>query len=152
MLDVRTARSLNSLSTIEPVSFDVFLLPDDVPAQASASGDVKRKVAINVYGFVDAAVEVGRLLSKGKLYLQQPDALDDSIGYENPHFFKSDSQTSTPRIAQPASVVSRKLEDEIDNILDSLSVGPWGTLPECDIDGRITTQLLGCASFPRCGS
>ena len=128
------------------MSFDVFLLPDDVPSKASASGDVKRKVAINVYGSVDAAAEVGGHLSKGRLYLQQPDVLDSRISYENPHCFKSTFQTNTAMIANPLLPANRKLEDEVVHILDSLSGGPSGLLPECAIDSRITSKLLGYLS------
>lgn len=142
VLDVRTARGLNALSTIESVRFNVFLLADDVPSKSPVSRHVKRRLAINVNGSVAAAGEVGCRLSKAKLYLQQPDALEDGVSYENPHLFKSESQTSTD-IPEPVPVAGYELEDEIVDIFDSLSGGPCGTLSECEIDSRITTQLLG---------
>jgi len=123
---------LPAASTIDSVSFDVFLLPD-MPSKVSASADVKRKVAINVYGSVDAAAEVGGHLSKGKLYLQQRCTIQQR-SYENPHYFKSTFQQTPPW--------SQSLCPRIENwrmrlfTLDSLSGGPnstqMGTATEWD--------------------
>ncbi|KAF8247264.1 hypothetical protein K440DRAFT_629535 [Wilcoxina mikolae CBS 423.85] len=138
-LDLRTARHLNSISSLESITFDVFFVSETQPATSPATNK-PRAITINVYGSADISVEVGRILSKARVYLQQPDVLHDSITYENPHVYKRTTQESPPKLSQTFPSPQHTLNDAVSGILDSLANT---RLSKSAIDCRITTKLLG---------
>lgn len=58
----------------------------EVISRANKPADARVKVDINIYGLRSKALDIGKRLSDGKLWLQRSSHGRHGIAYENPHF------------------------------------------------------------------
>ncbi|KAF5687057.1 helicase-like transcription factor [Fusarium circinatum] len=75
---------------IEPLSLRYDLR--EVVSRANKPADARVKVDINIYGLRSKALDIGRILSDGKLWLQRSTHRRRDITYENPHFLNINVQ------------------------------------------------------------
>lgn len=64
--------------------------------RATKATDATVRVGINVHGPLDARDEVGEILSKGKVWLQEPDYIPEGTVYDNPHIMRLDELPEEP--------------------------------------------------------
>lgn len=143
VLDVRTAEVLSNIFGLDTFRCEAFFPKgygtENTSRLRERSGD---PITMNVYGSRNIIGEVGKRLSDMKVYLQQPDHLDESIVYENPHYFSISGQP-TPIIGiDPATTECPNLNNEIATVFDSLDQAVCLQLPELPVDIRIKTNLL----------
>ncbi|RMZ85530.1 hypothetical protein DV737_g539, partial [Chaetothyriales sp. CBS 132003] len=60
----------------------------DCIGRAKKTSDAIVRVDINVYGPMEDAAAVGKILSDGKIWLQKPDILKRGLQYDNPQFLR----------------------------------------------------------------
>lgn len=93
---------------------------------------------INVYGFDYSAIDVGRCLSRHKIWLQRPDLHEPQCTYHNPHFLVVGNRSSNEGI-----------HDSADDLAPAASATLEDSLTE--VNSRLTrdTQLRGIAGDER---
>lgn len=101
-------------------------------------------IYLNLYGSPPMSAQVGKALSKAKLFLQHPIFLEDRVRYENPHYSNiSTSKASGSTLPTPPSKSSLeiiRIPDPIASVLDSL--GQQMHLQEVEVDqNSIKTHL-----------
>jgi hypothetical protein len=116
--------------------------------RATKSKDAIVRVNIIIYGSRRNAGQVGRELSKYKIYLQRPDYIRNGLTYDNPHFLKlhnvqqcqdgSTSQSGDHRLVDAENTDSFK--KTISDIYSSLKRAD--RLEGLEGDKRLTTSLL----------
>lgn len=75
----------NPAVELEPIA-PVSNLRDTI-GRANKATEAMVKVDINIYGSKSIAAATGELLSKDKLWLQEPDHARQGVRFDNPHFF-----------------------------------------------------------------
>ena len=115
--------------------------------RATKSDEASLRISINVYGPRDAMDLVGKELSKGKIFLQQPDHPRDGTIYENPHFLQLDSicedtvLDKTQHHDEIAEVAPpEEFSAAVGNIYRSLKRGAH--LQKLEADASLETPLL----------
>jgi hypothetical protein len=88
ILDTKTSTTLQKLVAFNSLRYEVFVsvdeLLDKIRSWKSVGKGAIMTVEINVYGAKNVSRTVGKLLSKGGLYLQHPRYCDSGTKYENP--------------------------------------------------------------------
>jgi hypothetical protein len=149
LLDHGTGQALAALSRNYSVTFEAFLDKKAPTLKKSASNNC-RSLQITLYGLRQDSDAVGILLSKNKLYLQDPNTFDSSAVYFNPHYLlrpgsefkllvEEDFQSSV-RERQMAQAV----RSQILRVFDA-AVGP-ATFCEVQVSKRLTAELKSYAS------
>ncbi len=117
--------------------------------RARKSDEASLRVSINVYGMQNEKDLVGRELSKGKIFLQQPDFPRLGAVYENPHFLQLDTfcdeepvfDITNPEEQQEVEAIPEEdFRATVGNIYRSLKRGAH--LQELEADASLRTQLL----------
>lgn len=119
VLDSRHALILNELRTAAKSLRLEFFVSGDMaicPHKSSTRNDLKAE--INVYGNRSDIVSVSLILSGAGIYLQEPDQLDPSVHYHNPHVLSWEDQDVTPRFRGVLPSVEAKFETVVEQILD----------------------------------
>ncbi|KAK4163844.1 P-loop containing nucleoside triphosphate hydrolase protein [Cladorrhinum sp. PSN259] len=93
VLDQTTAHALSAVGKLLGCEVDLFVSGAEFRAFRNKFKSGEKKIQFGVsavfYGPSEAADEVGRLLSKARLYLQDPTSHRDGVsGYDNPHRLK----------------------------------------------------------------
>lgn len=116
-------------------------------SRATGKREAVVRVQVNIYGPPTAASEIGRELSKQKLYLQRPSHVREGSKYENPHmltlsgFHCSTSETAASlEETTPEKPHPQALKSTIQDVYSSLTRG--NNLRELEGDHRLSTQLL----------
>lgn len=104
------------------------------------------KVDLNIYGPRSNMHELGRLLSKKKVCLQQPLHLDSTFEYDNPHYFTCVGQRTPWVETETGDGNSGKsggpsMKQLLSNILEN-QLSHTSELRELESDARIKTRLL----------
>jgi SWI/SNF-related matrix-associated actin-dependent regulator of chromatin subfamily A3 len=129
---------------VDPISLQEIL------ERATKSAEATLRVNINLYGPRDLKDSVGQELSRGKVYLQQPDHTRESTAYDNPHFlYLSDlpmeaeqetAEDATLVDSQEAPEQKETLRETVHNIYKSLRRG--ANLKKLEADASLQTSLL----------
>ncbi|KAL8837872.1 MAG: hypothetical protein Q9170_002347 [Blastenia crenularia] len=94
---------------------------------------------IEVYGLDNNCNNVGSILSKAGMYLQEPVVLHQEVVYRNPHFLSWDESGETPQLNTSGHQNEADFETRIGAILESSS--PSLVTPGLEQDARILTRL-----------
>jgi SWI/SNF-related matrix-associated actin-dependent regulator of chromatin subfamily A3 len=115
--------------------------------RATKATDAMVRVGVNVYGPLTARDEVGSILSKGKLFLQQADFIPDGMVYDNPHVLDLAESPDTPA---PDTAIETEIPNEdvpsedfqaaVSDIYKSLKRGE--NLEKMEADSSLRTELL----------
>lgn len=104
-----------------------------------------------LYGDRHLSTAVGNFLSKARIYLQHPIAVDSNVEYKNPHFYhtnKIETSTALPNITNilPTNLQS-SLEPQsvVEQVLQTL--GREESLQQTNPDLRVVTQLLWLVTY-----
>uniref|UniRef100_A0A0D2XLY5 Helicase ATP-binding domain-containing protein n=1 Tax=Fusarium oxysporum (strain Fo5176) TaxID=660025 RepID=A0A0D2XLY5_FUSOF len=114
-------------------------------------GDQKVKVDINIYGLRSKALDIGKRLSNGKLWLQRSSHGRHGFAYENPHFLNISIQDTGAGEVQdtqpaPSDGVPKKMskEDQLRKMVDEVykTVENSRELEMVEGGDKVTRQLL----------
>jgi SWI/SNF-related matrix-associated actin-dependent regulator of chromatin subfamily A3 len=116
-------------------------------SRATKEKDAVVRVQINIYGPRKIAHEIGRELSKAKLYLQRPDYVREGIDYDNPHMLKLEGDQDQLPVTSinEQEIVAEKTTDDImkETIADVFSsLTRDKNLQGLEGDERLKTRLL----------
>lgn len=106
-------------------------------------------ISINIYGSEKVIQDVGKRLSKAHAYLQHPIHLNNSIPYNNPHYYTiPDVRKEKYLYVSPASGIEDKQGPVLDLAKIFEEVDRSRILPSQNADWHIMTPLLryGCIS------
>ena len=148
ILDKRTTRVFQRLSDLVTIRFEAFLDGNDTgkPGKHWKKGreTIGLPLCINVYGSRRIAQEVGKRLSKEGSFLQHPYLLDESIEYDNPHYFKLPNRKPA---LPPGNAISQYRQPsresqatQVSGILDSLDHG--AVLQDDNVGAMVQSELL----------
>lgn len=126
------------------IRFQARILPQPRKGENSL-GHIILEFEVILYGKPSLFQNVGNLLSKKNIYLQQPLDYDKSTRYQNPHYFfkqqraKTGVLTQQPRY-QDVARTAEEIQQDIDNVFEKL-MATEAKLPEKDAPDTITTTL-----------
>jgi len=145
VLDQATAHALSAVAEVSGCEVDLFLSGTEFRGLRNKfkSGDKKIQFVVSAefYGPPQAADEVGRLLSKARLYLQDPIPHRQGVSrYDNPHRLNLGDPTDkiTPKSDAPSLVNDN--EQEFERILRNLDHNAELT-SEAPTSAIVTTKL-----------
>jgi len=117
VLDIKTAGALTALMKVDQTFiFEPYFHwkeGQDLKPQASKF----YSVYINIYGDSTKLDEVGSVLSKACIYLQEPLSFNRDFAYHNPHVLSWPSE-STPTFLQHQNNTTLDLQKDIESILN----------------------------------
>jgi len=110
------------------------------------AGDISFLIDFNIYGLRSTKHEVGKLLSRRKLCLQQPLHLDSVIEYDNPHYFTRVGQRMPwveleCRDGGSGAFEEQSMKQLLSDILEN-KLSHEKELKELESDPRVKTELL----------
>jgi hypothetical protein len=123
----------------------------EVINRANKPADARVKVDINIYGLRSEALDIGKRLSNGKLWLQRSSHGRHGFAYENPHFLNisiQDTGAGEVQDTQPAlsDGVPKKMskEDQLRKMVDEVYKTVENTRELEMVEGgdKVTRQLL----------
>ncbi|KAF5633623.1 helicase-like transcription factor [Fusarium sp. NRRL 52700] len=123
----------------------------EVISRANKPADARVKVDINIYGLRSRALDVGRILSSGKLWLQRSSHGRRDIAYENPHFLNINVQDTgidevqnTQQAPNDGAPKKMSKEDQLRKMVDEVykTVENNRELEMVEGGDRVTRQLL----------
>ncbi|KAH7204550.1 P-loop containing nucleoside triphosphate hydrolase protein [Fusarium oxysporum] len=123
----------------------------EVINRANKPADARAKVDINIYGLRSKALDIGKRLSNGKLWLQRSSHGRHGIAYENPHFLNISIQDTGAGEVQntqlaPNDGVPKKMskEDQLRKMVDEVykTVENNREIEMVEGGDRVTRQLL----------
>lgn len=95
MVDIKTSKVFRDISRVATLRFQACLTSQDLQKAFAEQGQLHSiSASVNIYGPRLVVHEVGKRLSKARLYLQHPIVVDKNVEYDNPHFFKLPSQSA----------------------------------------------------------
>lgn len=111
---------------------------------ASRAREAYTKVNINVYGSSVSVSDVGRCLSRHKIWLQRPDWYEPQCTYHNPHFLAAIGKSSVEDIhdsaGDPVPAEGANLNDSLTEVYAMLTRDKQ--LKSVTADERLKTKLL----------
>jgi len=111
---------------------------------AKTAREAHTRVNINVYGSDHSAIDVGRCLSRHKIWLQRPDWHEPQCTYRNPHFLTVDDRSGSEDIRDsaddPVPAANATLEDSLTEVYSMLTRDTQ--LRGIAGDERLKTKLL----------
>ncbi|KAH7164838.1 SNF2 family N-terminal domain-containing protein [Fusarium sp. MPI-SDFR-AT-0072] len=123
----------------------------EVINRANKPADARVKVDINIYGLRSEALDIGKRLSNGKLWLQRSSHGRHGIAYENPHFLNisirdiESGEVQNTRLA-PSNGVPEKMskDDQLRKMVDEVykTVENNRELEMVEGGDRVTRELL----------
>ncbi|KAG7413529.1 DNA repair protein RAD5A [Fusarium oxysporum f. sp. rapae] len=123
----------------------------EVINRANKPADARVKVDINIYGLRSEALDIGKRLSNGKLWLQRSSHGRHGIAYENPHFLNisirdiESGEVQNTRLA-PSNGVPEKMskDDQLRKMVDEIykTVENNRELEMVEGGDRVTRELL----------
>lgn len=126
----------NLLKTVPSLRCEAYITPDD-------TGDVGLSkiypIDINIYGNQCDLHLVGSFLSNVNVFLQEPEDLQKSYPYQNPHVFSRSDELATPLFRGQHSLAPIAFRDEIDAIIHTSTAVESSCSPIQD--PRLQTQL-----------
>ncbi|KAF5575694.1 helicase-like transcription factor [Fusarium subglutinans] len=134
---------------IEPLALTYDLR--EVISRANKPADARVKVDINIYGPRSRALDIGRILSDGRLWLQRSSHGRYGIAYENPHFLNINVQDTgidevqnTQHASNDGAPKKVSKEDQLRKMVDEVykTVGNSRELEMVEGGDRVTRQLL----------
>ncbi|KAF4452457.1 hypothetical protein F53441_4737 [Fusarium austroafricanum] len=134
---------------IEPLALKLDLR--EVIHRANKSTDARVKVDINIYGLRSEALEVGRRLSNGKLWLQRSNHGRNNSIYDNPHFLsisveegESGETQNSQQAANGGQPKKKTKEDQLRRMVEEVykTVENNRELEMVEGGERVTRQLL----------
>ncbi|EWY90122.1 hypothetical protein FOYG_07737 [Fusarium oxysporum NRRL 32931] len=149
-----TGQTLLLLMTQPSVDIQPLALKCDlreVINRANKPADARVKVDINIYGLRSKALDIGKRLSNGKLWLQRSSHGRHGIAYENPHFLNISIQDTGAGEVQntqlaPNDGVPKKMskEDQLRKMVDEVykTVENNREIEMVEGGDRVTRQLL----------
>ncbi|EXL98594.1 SNF2 family N-terminal domain-containing protein [Fusarium oxysporum II5] len=123
----------------------------EVINRANKPADARVKVDINIYGLRSKALDIGKRLSNGKLWLQRSSHGRHGFAYENPHFLNISIQDTGAGEVQdtqpaPSDGVPKKMskEDQLRKMVDEVykTVENSRELEMVEGGDKVTRQLL----------
>ena len=151
VLHSRTAAALQTLQDLPSIRLEAVLgigNSDRPYPQRTKGKKTIFSISIDLYGSEEIAQEVGKRLSKARIYLQHPVCLKSDVLYKNPHYYAIPGvqEASLSHIAPSAereeqetpSVDIAKVFEEIEHTRQ---------LASQDADSHIITPLLQYGSF-----
>ncbi|KAG5759788.1 hypothetical protein H9Q72_012079 [Fusarium xylarioides] len=134
---------------VEPLALKYDLR--EVISRANKPADARVKVDINIYGLRSKALDVGKILSRGKLWLQRSSHGRHGIAYENPHFLSisihdsgADEVQNTQQAPNDGAPKKMSKEDQLRKMVDEVykTVENNRELEMVEGGDRVTRQLL----------
>jgi SWI/SNF-related matrix-associated actin-dependent regulator of chromatin subfamily A3 len=144
LLDYDTGRALTALSRNYSITFKVSLNEEASALKKRISNNC-HSLQITLYGLRQDSDAIGTLLSKNKLYLQQPSTFDSSAVYFNPQYLLRPGSEFKLAVKEgfPHSVREKQIAQAVRSsmlrIFDA-AVGP-ATFSEVQVSKRLTTDL-----------
>ncbi|KAK2606448.1 hypothetical protein QQS21_003141 [Conoideocrella luteorostrata] len=126
----------------------------EIMGRASKTASAMIKADINIYGPRSLAVEVGKVLSGGKQWLQKPDHVRSNVIYDNPHLLPVSSNgfdvqsvrsaTQNVQNAQDGTATRKRREDQLRSMVQAVykSVDNSRDLEMVDGGDRVARKLL----------
>ncbi|KAH7255324.1 SNF2 family N-terminal domain-containing protein [Fusarium redolens] len=149
-----TGQTLLLLMTQPSVDIQPLALKCDlreVINRANIPADARVKVDINIYGLQSEALNIGKRLSDGKLWLQRSIHGRHGIAYANPHFLNisiqdtgSEEVLNTQLAFSDGAPKKRSKEDQLRKMVEEVykTVEKNRELEMVEVGGRVTRQLL----------
>ncbi|KAF5531015.1 helicase-like transcription factor [Fusarium mexicanum] len=134
---------------IEPLALKYDLR--EVISRANKPADARVKVDINIYGLRSKALDVGKRLSSGKLWLQRSSHGRRDIAYENPHFLnisnhvnEADEVLNMQQASNDGASKKMSKEDQLRKMVNEVykTVENNRELEMVEGGDRVTQQLL----------
>ncbi|KAF4443952.1 helicase-like transcription factor [Fusarium acutatum] len=153
-LPLAAGQTLLLLMTLPSVDIEPLALKCDlreVIHRANKPADARVKVDINIYGLRSEALDIGKRLSDGKLWLQRSSHGRHGITYENPHFLNISIQDTVADEVQDTQHatndgVPKKMskEDQLRKMVDEIykTVENNREIEMVEGGDRVTRQLL----------
>ena len=125
VLDQTTAQTLSAVAKISGCEVDLFLTGAEFRELRRKFKPGEKKIQFEVsavfYGPSEATQEVGQILSKSRLYLQDPARCRQGVStYENPHRLSLGDSPSTNSLGTGAPSSLKDREEEVEEILKNL--------------------------------
>ena len=148
LVNTQTARALQKLDDLSLARYTPYV---SMAEWAEKTGNLRTSgktvyldMDLYLFGLYSNGMSVGRILSDNGLFLQQPDMLDSSIPYENPHEIKFESMSISdlPLTVPPLEAGSTHglSADTLTRLLDNLT--QQGNLKAADVDTSIVITAL----------
>ena len=142
-LETSYAQILKNLLTAVPsLRREGYITPDDACDIGLSN---VYPIDINIYGNQSDLHLVGSFLSNVNVFLQEPENLQQSCPYQNPHVFSRSDELATPLFRGQHSLAPIAFGDEIDAIIHRSTA----VEPSCSPiqDPRLQTQLKRFATY-----
>ncbi|SLM38846.1 Zinc finger, RING/FYVE/PHD-type [Lasallia pustulata] len=140
ILDTRHTHVLNTLrATASSLQLELLVSGDRAKRPHNGATRNNFTAEINVYGNTTDIASVSSILSDAGIFLQEPEQLDSSTIYRNPHVLSWEVQDVTPCFRRMLPSVEAEFEKAVEGILDE----PEALPPHTDFlqDHRITSVL-----------
>lgn len=135
-LDVRHGNLLKILRDVAPnLRCEVYVPEDDMHIRKAKNFPVE----INVHGTIQEIESVGSLLSKERVFLQEPEPLLIKTVYRNPHVFSSQCGFETPFFRAYKADDGEDLQNKVDATIHAPRAPLFDT--NIQIDTRIRSKL-----------
>ena len=140
VLDSGHAHVLNMLrAATTSLRLELLVSGDRANSPNKGGTRVNFTAEIIVYGNNIDMASVSSILSGARMFLQEPEQLDPSATYRNPHVLSWDDQDDTPRFRRILPSVEAEFENVVEGILAECEVLPSYT--EFSQDARIISAL-----------
>jgi len=144
ILDQTSARAFSAVAKVRGCEVDLFLSGEEFRGLRENSGSGKKKITFAVlaafYGPSQAANEVGHILSKARIYLQDPKRYRQGVSrYNNPH--KLHFRDSTEIVVTHSTAPERRDQGQaVEELLKNLD-HHIELRSEAPISTTVTTKL-----------
>ena len=139
----RTATALQTLQDLPPTRLEAVFVARDFNRLDRKGKKTVFSISIDIYGSEEIATEIGRRLSKARIFLQHPVCLDNNVPYKNPHYYVIPGARKVETSYIPSSSGREKQQSPVVDIAKVFEeVEHNRKLPTRNADWHVRTPLL----------